>query len=455
MKPRQGLRFLKSLHTRSINDGDILKWIEKRRNSVTYKIRKIDLKKLKGWTFDDKQISHDSGRFFQIKFIKAQLDEFHWDQPIINQPEIGILGFITSEIDGVLKFLVQAKIEPGNINIVQLSPTVQSTKSNFSKVHGGSLTPYVEYFLDQKSLTLVDQLQSEQGSRFYRKRNRNIIIEIQEDIEKLDDYIWLTLGDIISMTKYPNTVNMDSRTVISCIHYGSFDFENYELSLFLGSDIKFSPWISSMIRRDVYEKSHPEILSIITEFKFRREFERKKIPLLESEQWIYENGIIKHIENKYFDVVGYNIHIENRETSEWNQPMIRPKESGICCFFAKLVDDVFYLLVQLKDEIGSFDGVEMAPTIQTSSENLKTVLFYDIYKKLIKSERVLMDIMQSEEGGRFYKEQNRNIIIDVTEEKIVEDSNYIWMSIHQIKTFLQYNNYVNIQTRSIISSLPL
>jgi hypothetical protein len=29
------------------------------------------------------------------------------------------------------------------------------------------------------------------------------------------------------------------------------------------------------------------------------------------------------------------------------------------------------------------------------------------------------------------------------------------MTVHQIKTFLQYNNYVNIQTRSIISSLPL
>jgi oxidase EvaA len=194
---------------------------------------------------------------------------------------------------------------------------------------------------------------------------------------------------------------------------------------------------------------------MITEFKFRREFERKKIPLEECEQWKYENGIIKHINDKYFDVVGYNIYIENRESSEWNQPMIRPKEEGICCFFAKNVDGVFYLLVQLKDEIGSFDGVEMAPTIQTSGENLKTGPFYDTYKKLIKTDKVVLDIMQSEEGGRFYKEQNRNIIIDVTNEEIAEDPNYIWMTVHQIKTFLQYNNYVNIQTRSIISSLPL
>jgi oxidase EvaA len=63
--------------------------------------------------------------------------------------------------------------------------------------------------------------------------------------------------------------------------------------------------------------------------------------------------------------------------------------------------------------------------------------------------------MQSEEGGRFFNEQNRNIIIDVTLDDIKETPGFIWMTLNQIKTFLQYNNYVNIQTRSIISSLPL
>jgi oxidase EvaA len=135
--------------------------------------------------------------------------------------------------------------------------------------------------------------------------------------------------------------------------------------------------------------------------------------------------------------------------------MVKPKANGICCFFAKKIDGVYYLLVQLKDEIGSFDGVEMAPTIQTSAENLETSPYYQSFNKLINTNSVLMDIQQSEEGGRFFQEQNRNIIIDVTDEDIQDNLNYIWMTVHQIKTFLQYNNYVNIQTRSIISSLPL
>jgi oxidase EvaA len=453
MKARQGLRFLKSLHTRSKKDIEILDWITERRLAVKHQIKQIDLKDLKGWEFADRGISHNSGKFFQIKYLRSTMDNCTWDQPIINQPEIGILGFIVKEVDEVLHFLVQAKIEPGNINIVQLSPTVQSTKSNFTKVHGGALTPFVEYFLDEKSTILVDQLQSEQGARFFQKRNRNIIIEVEEELEHTD-YIWMTLGDLVAMSKYPNTVNMDSRTVISCIHFGSFDERNFEVGTYMGAAT--SPWIYSMLRRDVYEHSHPEILSMITNLRFRREAEVKKIGLEDTNQWIYENGSIKHQEGKYFDIVGYEIFIANRESKSWSQPMVQPKSHGICCFFAKKENGVYYLLVQLKDEVGSFDGVEMAPTIQTSIENLETSPYFDTFNKISTvKRRTLLDVMQSEEGGRFYQEQNRNMILDVTGLNLEENSRFIWLTVHQIKTFLQYNNYVNIQTRSIISSLPL
>ena len=455
MKVRQGLRFIKSLHSRSYQDIDILKWIEDRRNSIKYEIKKVDLDKLTGWTFDENGITHNSGKFFQIQYLHSKMNDNEWYQPIINQPEIGILGFLVKEIDGVLHFLVQAKIEPGNINIVQLSPTVQSTKSNFTKVHGGSLTPFVDYFLETPSENiLVDQLQSEQGSRFFQKRNRNIIVEVEDKLYN-PNFIWLTLGDIVAMTKHPNTVNMDSRTVISCIHYGSYDYENFELGYYMGLSEKSSSWIYSIMRKDVYVKSIPEILSAITNFRFKREVEVTKIPFQDNKDWIYEDGEIKHKNDLYFDIIGYEIYIENRESSKWSQPMVKPKAHGICCFFAKKIDGVYYLLVQLKDEIGSFDGVEMAPTIQTSAENLETSPYYQSFNKLINTNSVLMDIQQSEEGGRFFQEQNRNIIIDVTDEDIQDNSNYIWMTVHQIKTFLQYNNYVNIQTRSIISSLPL
>ena len=77
-------------------------------------------------------------------------------------------------------------MEPGNVNIIQLSPTVQATKSNYTRVHKGKLPAYLNYFLDRKkSKFLVDLLQTEQGGRFLRKRNRNMLVEVDEDIEFL------------------------------------------------------------------------------------------------------------------------------------------------------------------------------------------------------------------------------------------------------------------------------
>jgi len=168
------LTFLRSALTEKnpfMKTGDCIEWLEERRRKTHVQIRKIPFHELRKWYFDENgNLRHDSGRFFSIEGIHVQTNcgtVPEWSQPIINQPEIGILGIITRQIDGILYFLMQAKIEPGNINYVQLSPTLQATKSNYTKVHEGKAPDYLEYFLDSsKSRVLLDQLQSEQGARF-------------------------------------------------------------------------------------------------------------------------------------------------------------------------------------------------------------------------------------------------------------------------------------------------
>ena len=116
---------------------------------------------------------------------------------------------------------------------MQLSPTLQATRSNFTRIHGGNTPHYLEYFDGTKDVTiLIDQLQSEQGARFFQKRNRNIIVEIpqEEDLPILDQFLWVTLGQIKALMRFPNVVNMDSRTVISCIQYGNYSEKEFRLA---------------------------------------------------------------------------------------------------------------------------------------------------------------------------------------------------------------------------------
>ena len=204
---------------------DFMDWFIARKQAHNFVIEKIPFSDLRNWEFNNStgNLQHLSGKFFSIVGIRISTNYGAvptWSQPIINQPEIGILGIITKRFDGILYFLMQVKMEPGNINMVQLAPTLQATRSNFTLVHKGKSPPYLEYFLDKsKSVVLVDVLQSEQGARFLRKRNRNIIIEVIDDIPVLDDYCWLTLGQIHNILMLDNTVNMDARTVLSCIPF--------------------------------------------------------------------------------------------------------------------------------------------------------------------------------------------------------------------------------------------
>ena len=155
------------------NIEPIINWLKERQKSVYFEVKEIPLSDLDEWHYDDEQGSwvHHTGKFFSIKGIEVKTDYGcvpQWTQPIINQPEIGILGILSKEIDGKRKYLMQAKMEPGNINILQLSPTVQATKSNYSQVHKGKKPNYLEYFMNPtNSKILIDNLQYEQGGRFY------------------------------------------------------------------------------------------------------------------------------------------------------------------------------------------------------------------------------------------------------------------------------------------------
>ena len=117
-------------------------------------------------------------------------------------------------------------MEPGNINTIQISPTVQATKSNYTKAHKGKTPLYLDYFTEpNKAKKIFSYLQPEQGARFLHKRNKNIIVHIDEDIEVFENFKWLTLFEIKKLLKYKNIVNMDTRTIISCIDYFKEDHE--------------------------------------------------------------------------------------------------------------------------------------------------------------------------------------------------------------------------------------
>lgn len=445
-------------------EAEILDWINKQNEEVSMEIEKIPFSKLENWEFRHGKLQHKSGKFFSVEGIDVVTNygvPRHWQQPIINQPEIGYLGFLTKEIKGILHFLVQAKIEPGNINKVQLSPTLQATKSNYSLIHKGSVPKYIEYFEKATSeQVLLDQLQSEHSSRFLKKRNRNIIIKIKEDIEVLNNFAWLTLYQIKSLMRRDNLVNMNTRSVISGIPLCASLKENRVIKDKLEQDKGYGLFskylIASILTPEGHYNSMNAIFHYITAKKSRLEVDIKKIPLKAMENWRIEDDAIKHRESRFFKIIATRVRIGNREVSSWTQPLIEPKAIGICAFLCKILNGSIHFAVQFKVECGSFDLAEFGPTVQYSSlEHGQNDNFLQ-YILNSKKKNIIFDTLQSEEGGRFFKEQHRNMLVFTDQDFPNElPDNYLWMSFYQIQYFLKFNNYFNIQARSLIASLSL
>ena len=95
----------------------ILTWLAQQQQQQTQTVTQIPLVELDQWQMsgDPLRLAHRSGRFFTIEGLHVETDAGPtpvWDQPIIHQPEIGVLGIITSVFDDVRHYLMQAKIEP-------------------------------------------------------------------------------------------------------------------------------------------------------------------------------------------------------------------------------------------------------------------------------------------------------------------------------------------------------
>jgi oxidase EvaA len=430
-----------------------------------------------GWFYDQTsgQIVNKSRTFFQI----AGFQSHTVSQPIIIQDEIGYLGILTKCIGGIPHYLMQFKIEPGNVNCIQISPTIQATKSNFTQAHGGAKPSYLDWFLNaDKYKIVVDQIQSEQSSRFLGKRNRNIIVEIDGDVEESDRHMWMTMAQIKELLKLDNRVNMDSRTVLSCLPLYKKTTNEHELTQIENQEIVPVIDVNTPLARSFYAVQPdilPKIYRYINNYKMFAEGKPKLVPLYSLPNWRMVGNEFVRNENYPFKVIFCDIEIEGREVRRWGQPLFEAQGMAAFGLLTRTVDGAKYgynggvmeFLVRAKPEVGCFDRIELGPAVQLEAteepSNDVEREFFRLYRQA-ETERqaqglnslaglngVTHNVILSEEGGRFYHEQNKNIIINCD----IGDPppGYWWCTYNTLNKLVQINNILNIQLRNLLSLL--
>ncbi|MCT2589587.1 NDP-hexose 2,3-dehydratase family protein [Streptomyces sp. N2-109] len=430
-------------------------------------VERTALDRLDGWECEagTGNLRHHSGKFFQIQGLEVHAPGGpveQWHQPIIRQPEVGILGILVKEFDGIPYLLMQAKVEPGNRNGLQLAPTVQATRSNYLRVHGGRPVPYLDYFRQLTGRRVIaDVRQSEQGSWFLGKRNRNMVVEVADEVEVLDGFRWFTLGQVHRLLAADDVINMDARTVLSCLPYtggelaGALGAHGYQDGAG-DADGDADGFRASLVRScaaDQARHSTAEILSWITDTRALSELHTRSVPLDAVTGWRRTDGGISHESGNFFRVMGVTVTAGGREVAQWSQPMIEPCGTGVIAFVVRRFAGVLHVLVRIRAEPGFVDVAELGPTVQCTPQSYARLPRPRLLDVVLEAapEQIRFDTMLSEEGGRFYHALNRYLIVEA---EVEEDSpEFRWLTLSQLSALLRHSNYLNVQARSLVACL--
>ncbi|MEW1657076.1 NDP-hexose 2,3-dehydratase family protein [Streptomyces sp. NPDC093707] len=438
-------------------------WWAERRQAGGFSVERIAFDDLDAWGFEPGtgNLGHTSGRFFTVEGLQVRAGGNGgaelWSQPVINQPEIGILGILVKEFDGVLHCLMQAKMEPGNANTIQLSPTVQATRSNYMKVHQGSGTRYLEHFTGpRRGQVLVDVLQSEQGAWFWRKRNRNMVVLATGDVPLHENFCWLTIDQLRALMTADNLVNMDARTVLSCMPFMLPDeAERTGGDAFRDALVRSYQYQGAARSRSVPD-SAGAILSWFTEAKTRCDWTARLVPLSQVAGWRRDDWEITDEKAENFRIIAVRVAAGTREVTRWTQPLLYPRGEGRAVFVARSIGGVLHLLVRARPEYGLMDQVEMAPTVHLHPGQGLDAVQEDFLREALQpgGGTVRYDHVLSEEGGRFHHALTRYQIIEAGEDFPLDVPPHLcWMTARQLTDLLRHGHYLNIEARSLLTCL--
>jgi oxidase EvaA len=218
-------RMAASLPIEAKDPVPLLTWRDEQRNAISFEVELINLDEVRGWSRDaGGNVRHKTGQFFGVEGVRIESGNLRevasWDQPIYTQPEGGILALLARETpEHGVQFLLSGKAEPGNIGVIQFSPTIQSTWSNIRRAHSGKLPPMVEVLTADRGVRFVYRAEhNEEGGRFWRKSNQNMVVFLDdESVVKTDMkmFCWASLSQIKELALMDNLVSPFVKTILA------------------------------------------------------------------------------------------------------------------------------------------------------------------------------------------------------------------------------------------------
>ena len=427
-------------------------WLAQRLRELSdgeqFSLSHVPLKSSSHWALRDGAIRHSSDRFFSVIGVRAEHPNgTAIEHPLLDQREIGILAVYVRKRSAETEVLVQFKAEPGNVGLFQLAPSYQATASNTDRVHGGASPSLGEWF-QGGGARISDTLQSEQGSRFFGKRNRNVCLSIAESYEPLTGFhAWMPARKLCALLAENHLLNTDLRSTLVCADWG-----------LLGGGRPFGGKDFAQLLRASYELADHQSMetlaglreSLAQPFEWRNA--PKIVPLDALTGWIMteEGPAPLGGSGRPFRIRHIRVHSASREVRDWDQPIVQSGGVGKVVLPMGLKHGVPHFLFKKVAEPGFGTRSELTTAILIEPGAPEELDPFE--KDLLSGAHKLASCRQSEEGGRFLFDEIEYTIADVGL-ATPPPPGYHWLSLAQTYALIRQGLTFTNEARSALSLL--
>lgn len=324
-----------------------------------------------------------------------------------------------------------------------MAPTCQATASNAARAHGGDLPPYFEYFVPGDPNIAFESLESEQGTRFLGKRNRNVLRIANQIISARSSHKWMPPEQLLDLLSVDHLVNTDARSVLVCSPWETLvcrmPFTRYRSG--------FGVELLHSFRGGAASEDLGKVFSDIHRLRCMTN-EPEVVSLDSLEGWkITETGVAPSRIGP-FSIRQISVKAQGREVACWDQPIVDSFSEGQIAIVCGRIDDKLHFLFRPHAEPGLYNRVELGPTLVAEpGSREKMDASFDFSNAVVRAE-----CRQSEEGGRFFQDTNHYRIVDVGEAS-ASPPGWHWLTLAQIRKLLNTGGWLTNEARSGLSLL--
>lgn len=444
-----------------MNRRDVFDWLAERRSASGLQIQRIAFRDCERWHWQDGALRHQSGRFFSIVGTVVRSGPPHlagWIQPLIDQPEVGLLGLVVRRDERGWQWLMQAKTEPGNAGGTQLAPTVQATQSNYLCVHGGRPTCMLECFMNGRGTrrTITDIEQSEQGDRFLGKYNRNVVVEVAAEFSApaSPSWRWCSAEELRRALWADYSLNTDARSVLVCTDWDLLaDGDRAEAFARWRPGEGFGYALQESYRHPESAIECEQALAHLDRQRLADPVVLQRVDLAALPGWILDDQQLA-ADDPALDprVLAYSIATCDREVPQWCQPLLSNQQVGRIVLMCCRLGGVLRFFLSIGQEPGLRDGPQWAPSWISGRGHPHPEGILQALSN--PNARLHASVWQSDEGGRFINALHCYQIVEVDARVLPNlDAHGSWLSLAALRRLALIRGVLTNELRSALSLL--